>query len=173
MNQASAPWLSHIHGCCSEHGRSGKPWEGPFMCRLRANFSRLAYPMQDTHIRERKVLRPSSLLLFCFFGTAYSSVHHRPILEEGRIEKMEFPDVSSFPCPSSYRGCGGWQFGNRMHHLMRPFHSSIINITEGSIFRPPGKKILKNYFSVPQGSAQILSGEEACVTCFSSSPLSF
>ena len=59
------------------------------MCRLRANFSRLAYPMQDTHIRERKVLQPSSLLLFCllFFGTALSSVYHRPILEERGIEK--------------------------------------------------------------------------------------
>ena len=109
MNQASAPWPSHMRGCCSDLGRSGKPWEGPFMCRLRANFSRLAYPMQDTHIRERKVLQPSSLLLFCllFFGTALSSVYHRPILEEGRCEKMEFPDVSSFLCPSPYRGCGG------------------------------------------------------------------
>ena len=142
MNQASAPWPSHIHGCCSEHGRSGKPWEGPFMCRLRANFSRLAYPMQDTHIRERKVLRALFLIAFLssVFGTALSSVYHRPILEEGRIEKMEFPDVSSFPCPSPYRGFGGWQFGNRIHHLMRSFHPSIINIAEGLIFRPPGKK---------------------------------
>ena len=34
----------------------------------------------------------SSLLLFCllFFGTAFSSVYHRPIVEEGMIEKMEF-----------------------------------------------------------------------------------
>ena len=34
------------------------------MCRLRANFSRLAYPMQDTHIRERKVLRLLFLIAF-------------------------------------------------------------------------------------------------------------
>ena len=33
----------------------------------------------------------SSLLLFCllFFGTALSSVYHRPIVEEGRIEKWD------------------------------------------------------------------------------------
>ena len=71
---------------------------------------------------------PYCFSVFCFFGTAFSSVYHRPIVEEGRIEKMEFPDVSSFPCPSPYRGCGGWPFGNRIHHLMRSFHPSIINI---------------------------------------------
>ena len=59
---------------------------------------------------------------------------------------MGFPDVSSFPCPSPYRGCGGWQLGNQIHHLMRSFHSSIINIAEDSIFRPPGvKKILEKF----------------------------
>ena len=63
---------------------------------------------------------------------------------------MEFPDDSSFPCPSLYRGCGGWPFGNRIHRLMRSFHPSIINIAEGSISRPLEKKILKIYFSVPQ-----------------------
>ena len=47
--------------------------------------------MQDTQVKEKKVLQPSSLLLFCllFFGTALSSVYHRPILEEGRIEKWD------------------------------------------------------------------------------------
>ena len=142
MNQASAPWPSHIHGCCSDLRRSGKPWEGPFMCRLRANFSRLAYPMQDTHIRERNVLR--ALFLIAFLSSvlvlAFSSVYHRPILEEGGYEKRKFPDVSSFPCHSPYRGYGGWQSGNRMHHLMRSFHPSDTNIAEGSIFRPPGRK---------------------------------
>jgi hypothetical protein len=56
----------------------------------RANISRLVYP-RDTHIREKNVLQPSSLLLFCllFFGTALSSVYHRPILEEGGIEKWD------------------------------------------------------------------------------------
>ena len=125
MNQASAPWLSHIHGCCS-----------------------------ILVAKERKVLQPSSLLLFCllFFGTAFSSVYHRPILEEGRIEKMEFPDVSSFPCSSPYRGCGEEPFGNRIHHLMRSFHPSDINIAEGSIFRPPGrKKFLKNFAALSSG----------------------
>ena len=46
--------------------------------------------MQDTHIIERKVLRALFLIAFLFsvfFGNAYSSVYHRPILEEGRIEK--------------------------------------------------------------------------------------
>ena len=75
---------------------------------------------------------------------------------------MEFPDVSSFPCPSPYRGCGGWPFGNRIHHLMRSFHPSDINIAEGSISRPPGgknfKKISRPY---PQGSAQLLPKEGA------------
>ena len=28
---------------------------------------------------------------------------------------------------------------------MRSFHPSIINIAEGSIFRPPGKKIFKKF----------------------------
>ncbi len=119
----------------------------------RANISRLVYP-KDKHIREKNVLQPSSLLLFCllFFCFALSSVYHRPILEEGRIEKMEFPDVSSFPCPSPYRGCGKWQFGNRIHHLMRSFHPSTINIAEGAIFRPPGgKKFLKNFLDLSSG----------------------
>ena len=60
------------------------------MCRLRANFSRLAYPMQDTHIRERKVLRSLFLSAFLFFCIALSSAYHRPIVEEGRIEKWNF-----------------------------------------------------------------------------------
>ena len=57
------------------------------MCRLRANFSRLAYPMQDTHIRERKVLRSLFLIAFLFFCIALASAYHRPIVEEERIEK--------------------------------------------------------------------------------------
>jgi len=32
----------------------------------------------------------SSLLLFCFFCIALSSAYHRPIVEEGRIEKWNF-----------------------------------------------------------------------------------
>ena len=61
MNQASAPWLSRLRGCCSEHV-----------------------------VRERKVLRALFLIAFLssvFLGTAFSSVYHRPIVEEGRIEK--------------------------------------------------------------------------------------
>ena len=144
MNQASAPWPSHIHGCCS-----------------------------ILVAKERKVLQPSSLLLFCllFFGTAFSSVYHRPIVEEGRIEKMEFPDVSSFPCPSPYRGCGGWPFGNRIHHLMRSFHPSIINIAEGSIFRPPGKKILEKFLGpilrAPPSSIPVGQTKGRCPSSFS------
>ena len=64
---------------------------------------------------------------------------------------MGFPDVSSFPCTSPYRGCGGWQFGNRIHHLMRSFHPSIINIAEGSIFRPPGGKNFEKLFQCSSG----------------------
>ena len=136
----------------------------------RANISRLVYP-RDTHIREKNVLQPSSLLLFCllFFCFALSSVYHRPILEEGRIEKMEFPDVSSFPCPSPYRGCGGWQFGNRIHHLMRSFHPSTINIAEGSIFRLLGKKILEKFLGpILRAPPSSIPGKEPYVTCFPS-----
>ena len=96
-----------------------------------------------------KFCERSSLLLFCllfFLGTAFSSVYHRPILEEGRCEKMEFPDVSSFPCPSPYRGCGKRQFGNQIHHLMRSFQSSTINIVWGSFFRPLARKNFENLF---------------------------
>ena len=57
---------------------------------------------------------------------------------------MEFPDVSSFPRHSPYRGYGGWPFENRVHHLMRSFHPSDTNIAEGSIFYPLGEKILEN-----------------------------
>ena len=69
MNQASAPWPSYIRRCCSILGRSGNKKESPLMCRLRANFSRLAYPMQDTHIIERKVLR--ALFLIAFLSSVY------------------------------------------------------------------------------------------------------
>ena len=130
MNQASAPWPSYIRRCCSILGPSGNKKESPFMSRLRANFSQLAYPMQDAHIKVRKFLR--ALFLIAFLSSvlvlAFSSIFHRPILEEGGYEKREFPDVSSFPCHSPYRGYGGWQSGNRMHHLMRSFHPSTINI---------------------------------------------
>ena len=61
------------------------------MCRIRANFSRLAYPVQDTHIRERKVLRALFLIAFLssVFWYCIFSVYHRPIVEEGRIEKWD------------------------------------------------------------------------------------
>ena len=43
-------------------------------------------------------------------------------------------------------------FGNRIHHLMRSFHPSTINISEGSNFRPPGrKKFLKNFLDLSSG----------------------
>jgi len=61
MNQASAPWLSRLRGCCSEHV-----------------------------VRERKVLRSLFLIAFLFFCIALSSAYHRPIVEEGRIEKWNF-----------------------------------------------------------------------------------
>ena len=60
---------------------------------------------------------------------------------------MEFPDVSSFPRHSPYRGYGGWPFGNRIHHLMRSFHPSDTNIAEGSIFLPPWREKISENFS--------------------------
>ena len=62
---------------------------------------------------------------------------------------MGFPDVSSFPCHSPYRGYGGWPFGNRIHHLMRSFHPSDTTIAEGSIFRPSGRKKFLEKFLGP------------------------
>jgi hypothetical protein len=87
---------------------------------------------------------PAIALPYCFSVFNFPSFFCFP----GRVgrskgEKMEFPDVSSFPCPSPYRGCGRWQFGNQIHHLMKPFHPSTTNIVESSHFLPPGmKKIL-------------------------------
>ena len=147
------------------------------MCRIRANFSRLAYPMQDTHIRERKVLRALFLIAFLssvFLGYCIFFCLSSADFRRRRIEKMGFPDVSSFPCPSPYRGCGGRPFGNRIHHLMRSFHSSIINIAEGSIFRPPWeknfRKILGPILRAPPSS---FLGKEPALRVSLSVPSSF
>ena len=40
--------------------------------------------------KERKVLRALFLIAFLFFCIALSSAYHRPIVEEGRIEKWNF-----------------------------------------------------------------------------------
>ena len=55
------------------------------MCRLRANFSRLAYPMQDTHIRERKVLR--SLFLIAFLSSVFLLPSVFPGFQKRKDEK--------------------------------------------------------------------------------------
>ena len=81
----------------------------------------------------------SSLVLFCllFFGYCFFFCLSSADCRRREDWKVEFPDDSSFPCPSPYRGCGGWPFGNRIHRLMRSFHPSIINIAEVSILWPP------------------------------------
>ena len=80
---------------------------------------------------------------------------------------MGFPDVSSFPCPSPYHGCGGWQFGNQMHHLMRSFHSSTINIAKGSISRPPGgKDFLKIFLVFLMAPPSSFLGKEPALRAF-------
>ena len=94
---------------------------------------------------------PANALPYCFSVFCFW-VLHCLLSIIGRFQKkerrkVEFPDVSSFLCPSPYRGCGGWQFRNRIHHLMRSFHPSDTNIAEGSIFRPPGRKIFLEIFS--------------------------
>ena len=107
----------------------------------------------------------SSLLLFCllFFCIAFSSVYHRPIVEEGRIEKWDSLMFLHSPALLLTADVEKWQFGNRIHHLMRSFHPSTINIAEGSIFRPPGEKILEKFLgpilrappsSIPVGQAK-------------------
>ena len=58
------------------------------MCRLRANFSRLAYPMQDTHIRERKVLRLLFLIAFLSSVVLLPSVF--PGFQKRKDEKWNF-----------------------------------------------------------------------------------
>ena len=55
------------------------------MCRLRANFSRLAYPMQDTHIRERKVLL--SLFLIAFLSSVFLLPSVFPGFQKRKDEK--------------------------------------------------------------------------------------
>ncbi len=100
------------------------------------------------HQREES---PANALPYCFSVFCFW-VLHCLLSIIGRFQKkerrkVEFPDVSSFLCPSPYRGCGGWQFRNRIHHLMRSFHPSDTNIAEGSIFRPPGRKIFLEIFS--------------------------
>ena len=61
MNQASAPWLSRLRGCCSEHVA-----------------------------KERKVLRALFLIAFLSSVFAFASVYDRPGLEEVRFEKGNF-----------------------------------------------------------------------------------
>ena len=120
MNQASAPWPSHFRGCCSDHV-----------------------------VRERKVLR--SLFLIAFLSSVLFCICFCLSSADCRRRedwKVEFPDDSSFPCPSLYRGCGGWPFGNRIHRLMRSFHSSIINIAKDSISRPLERKKFWKFISV-------------------------
>ena len=90
----------------------------------------------------------SSLVLFCllFFGYCFFFCLSSADCRRREDWKVEFPDDSSFPCPSPYRGCRGWPFGNRIHRLMRSFHPSIINIAEGSISRPLERKNFENLF---------------------------
>ena len=97
------------------------------MCRLRANF-----PL------------PYCFSVFCFGSCIFFCL---PSADFRRRKdwKVEFPDVSSFPRHSPYRGYGGWSFGNRIHHLMRSFHPSDTNIAEGSIFLPPWRKNFRKF----------------------------
>ena len=92
----------------------------------------------------------SSLVLFCllFFGYCFFFCLSSADCRRREDWKVEFPDDSSFPCPSPYRGCGGWPFGNRIHRLMRSFHPSIINIAKGSISRPLERKKFWKFISV-------------------------
>ena len=111
MNQASAPWPSHFHGCCSDHV-----------------------------VRERKVLRALFLIAFLssiFF--ALSSVYCRPVLEEGRL-KSEIPWCLPSPYLLLYRGCGKsiWKMAFIISWVL--FHSSDTNIVEGSNFWPLWRK---------------------------------
>ena len=120
MNQASAPWLSRLRGCCSEHV-----------------------------VRERKVLRALFLIAFLssVFYPAFASVYCRPALGEGRVEReisWRFPS----PLPSSLPRMWKKPFEDGIHHLMRSFHPSDTNIAEGLIFWPPGEKNFE-FFSQP------------------------
>ena len=127
MNQASAPWPSHSHGCCS-----------------------------DLVVRERKVLRPSSLLLFCLLFSCFLLFSRA--FRSGRMK----PDVSPLPCPPLYRGCGRWHLGNGIHHLMRSLHPSDTNIAEGSIFLPPEKKKILKFLNCLSACTATRSNKSPC-----------
>ena len=146
MNQASAPWPSHIHGCCSEHV-----------------------------VRERKVLRAlfliavlSSVFWYCIFFCLSSADCRRR-----EMWKVGFPDDSSFTCPPPYRGYRRWPFENRIHHLMRSFHPSVNNIVWGLIFRPPGKKFWKIISVFLRASPSSFLRKEPALRASPSVPSSF
>ena len=114
------------------------------MCRLRANF-----PL------------PYCFSVFCFGSCIFFCL---PSADFRRRKdwKVEFPDVSSFPRHSPYRGYGGWPFGNRIHHLMRSFHPSDTNIAEGSIFLPPGKKKILKFLNCLSACTATRSNKSPC-----------
>ena len=145
MNQASAPWPSHMRGCCSEHV-----------------------------VRERKVLRALFLIaflssVFCF---SLSSVYHRPILEERRIEKwdslmfLHSPALLLTADVEDGRLEIGFiiSWGLFIPLLLISFEVRFIDPLEEKNFQ-------KSSWTYPQGSAQLLPGEGACVTFYAVRPM--
>ena len=139
----------------SHHAKNRKAYQGEYPGKFNQWIRRLRLgppirmgAAQILSSERGKSCERSSLLLFCLLSFGYCIFFCLSSADCRRREdwKVEFPDDSSFPCPSLYRGCGGWPFGNRIHRLMRSFHPSIINIAEGSISRPLERKNFENLF---------------------------
>ena len=139
----------------SHHAKNRKAYQGSLQVSSTSRYGvrALALPQymgaaRYLSLKRGKSCERSSLLLFCllFFGYCIFFCLSSADCRRREDWKVEFPDDSSFPCPSLYRGCGGWPFGNRIHRLMRSFHPSIINIAEGSVSRPLERKNFENLF---------------------------
>ena len=125
------------------HAKNRKAYQGSLQVSSTSRYGVRALALPLTWVllgtcRQREE-SPAIALPYCFSVFLYCIVFCLSSADCRRREdwKVEFPDDSSFPCPSPYRGCGGWPFGNRIHRLMRSFHPSIINIAEVSILWPP------------------------------------
>ena len=136
----------------SHHAKNRKAYQGSIQVSStnESGVCALALPFAWVLLRScrQREESPAIALPYCFSVFLYCIVFCLSSADCRRREdwKVEFPDDSSFPCPSLYRGCGGWPFGNRIHRLMRSFHPSIINIAEGSISRPLERKNFENLF---------------------------
>ena len=83
----------------SHHAKNRKAYQGSLQVSSTNESGVRALALPHTWVllgpsRQREESPASALpycfSVFCFLGTAFSSVYHRPIVEEGRIEKWNF-----------------------------------------------------------------------------------